>query len=121
MCGIVAVLSHRIDRSAPTTAEVATLLATAAASVGSNPAEAATVLSSLDALLHGVPGVIAFKNDEHLVDIVTAALATIEAQVVDLESEVEAGTRADTGVTRKRMYRKGCSNSVAANSPQRIT
>jgi len=102
MCGIVAVLSHRIDRSAPTTAEVATLLATAAASVGSNPAEAATVLSSLDALLHGVPGVIAFKNDEHLVDIVTAALATIEAQVVDLESEVEAGTRADTDVIRLR-------------------
>ena len=102
MCGIIAVLSRRTDRSAPTTAEVAALLETAAASVGSNPAEAATVLSSLDALLRGVPGVVAFKNDEHLVDIVTAALATIEAQVADLESEVEAGTRSDTDVIRLR-------------------
>ena len=63
MCGIIAVLSRRTDRSAPTTAEVVALLETAAASVGSNPAEAATVLSSLDALLRGVPGVVAFKND----------------------------------------------------------
>ena len=44
MCGIIAVLSRRTDRSAPTTAEVVALLDTAAASVGSDPAEAATVL-----------------------------------------------------------------------------
>ncbi|MGA0218222.1 MAG: SIS domain-containing protein [Ilumatobacteraceae bacterium] len=102
MCGIIAVLSRRTDRSAPTTAEVVALLDTAAASVGSDPAEAATVLGSLDALLRGVPGVVAFKNDEHLVDIVTASLATIEAQVADLESEVEAGTRSDTDTIRLR-------------------
>jgi len=102
MCGIIAVLSRRTDRSAPTTAEVVALLETAAASVGSDPAEAATVLGSLDALLRGVPGVVAFKNDEHLVDIVTAALATIEARVADLESEVEAGTRSDTDTIRLR-------------------
>jgi len=54
MCGIIAVLSRRTDRRAPTTAEITALIDAATASVTSDPAAAAASLSALDDLLRGV-------------------------------------------------------------------
>ena len=98
MCGIIAVLSRRTDRRAPTTAEITALIDTATASVTSDPAAAAASLSALDDLLRGVAGIIALTSDEGLARSISAALRELAPRISELEAEVEVGTRDDESV-----------------------
>jgi len=95
MCGIIAVLSRRSDRNAPTTTEITTLIDAAVAAVKSDPAAAAASLSALNELLRGVAGIVALTTHSGLAASISAALRELAPQIAELEAEVEVGTRND--------------------------
>ncbi len=98
MCGIIAVLSRRSDRNAPTTLEITTLIDAAVAAVKSDPAAAAASLGTLDELLRGVAGIVALTTHSGLAASISAALRELAPQIAELEAEVEDGTRNDESV-----------------------
>lgn len=98
MCGIIAVLSRRSDRPAPTARDITALLDAAHTSVITDPTAAAESLGALNELLLGVAGVTALTNDAELVALISTALEKLAPHISALEAEVETGSRDDEPV-----------------------
>jgi len=91
MCGIIAVVRRPSDRTPPTSAEVTDLLDAAAsglAGIGASfeaetLAAAARQIASADALLRGVPGVLALVRDRELFAAVEARALVDQVHAID--------------------------------------
>ena len=90
MCGIVGVVSRPATRPAPDRAEVLASLDAALASIG-DPVAATEAAAAADAMLRGVPGVLALSNDRELVASVVARLDVLDAAVDALDVSLESG------------------------------
>ena len=89
MCGIVGVVSRPATRPAADRAEVLALLDAAIVSVG-DPAAATEAAAAADAMLRGVPGVLALANDRELVASIVARLDVLDAAVDELDVSLES-------------------------------
>ncbi len=101
MCGIIAVVGRRSERTPPAPAEVRTLLARVDAALGgageasadlsSSAIEAATVdLESLDELLRGGPGVQFLLTHPEVVDDLEVAARHVDDTIRGLDSALDA-------------------------------
>jgi len=89
MCGIVAIVSRPSTRPSPTAGEVTEQLDRA---VGAPTlTAAAAILSDLDRLLHGVPGMLTLVGRHELVAGMGARLDQLDGRIADRERELEAG------------------------------
>ena len=80
MCGIIGVISRRPTRPVPTESEIVELLDRAVAAIDDVPAVTNT-LAEIDALLKGLPGLIALVDRPQLVAAITARLDQLDAFV----------------------------------------
>ncbi len=90
MCGIIAVLSRPSTRPVPPAADLLELLDRAIADP--SVAGAASLASSCDQLLHGVPGVCALVGRHELIAGLNAKLDQLEARGTEYEQWIEATT-----------------------------
>ena len=90
MCGIIAVLSRPSTRPVPPAADLLGLLDRAIADP--SVAGAASLASSCDQLLHGVPGVCALVGRHELIAGLNAKLDQLEARGTEYEQWIEATT-----------------------------
>jgi glucosamine--fructose-6-phosphate aminotransferase (isomerizing) len=90
MCGIIAVLSRPSTRPVPPAADLLGLLDRAIADP--SVAGAASLASSCDQLLHGVPGVCALVGRHELIAGLNAKLDQLEARGTGYEQWIEATT-----------------------------
>ena len=88
MCGIIGVLSRRPTRPAPTHAEVVTKLDEALGLLG-DPVAVTAAVAAADALLKGLPGVIALADRRELVHAMIARLDQLDAFADDLDRRLE--------------------------------
>ncbi len=91
MCGIIGVISRRATRPVPGSDEVLALLDAAVAALG-DPIEVARIGRAADALLRGVPGVVALNEHHELVAAVASRLDQLDAYVNDLDALLESGS-----------------------------
>ncbi len=89
MCGIVAIVSRPSSRPTLTAAEVTEALDRAVAAPTLNAA--AEILSELDRLLHGVPGMLTLVGRHELVAGMAARLDQLDGRIADRERELEVG------------------------------
>ena len=89
MCGIVAIVSRPSRRPIPTADEVVEQLDRAVAAP--TLTAAAHVLSALDSVLHGVPGMLTLVSRHELVASMIARLDQLDGRIADRERELEAG------------------------------
>ncbi|CAN5510239.1 hypothetical protein BH10ACT2_BH10ACT2_16770 [soil metagenome] len=89
MCGIVAIVSRPASRPTPTAVEVIEQLDRAVAAP--TLTAAAQILNELDALLHGVPGMLALVGRHELVAGMAARFDQLDGRIADRERELEAG------------------------------
>src|SRR5687767_1827175 len=89
MCGIIGVISRRPTRPVPTESEIVELLDRAVAAIDDVPAVTIT-LAEIDALLKGLPGLIALVDRPQLVAAITARLDQLDAFVADVDRRLEA-------------------------------
>ena len=90
MCGIVAIVSRPASRPTPAAGDLLAQLDRAVAA--GSLAEAAQLVGTADALLHGVPGVLALAGRSELVAGITARLDQIDARIADRERLLETAT-----------------------------
>ncbi len=90
MCGIIAVLSRPSTRPVPPAADLLELLDRAIADP--SVTAAASLASSCDQLLHGVPGVCALVGRHELIAGINAKLDQLEARGTEYEQWIEAST-----------------------------
>ena len=88
MCGIIGVISRRPTRPVPTESEIVELLDRAVAAIDDVPAVTGTV-AEVDALLKGLPGLIALVDRPQLVAAITARLDQLDAFVADVDRRLE--------------------------------
>ena len=88
MCGIIGVISRRPTRPVPTESEIVELLDRAVAAIDDVPAVTIT-LAEIDALLKGLPGLIALVDRPQLVAAITARLDQLDAFVADVDRRLE--------------------------------
>jgi glutamine---fructose-6-phosphate transaminase (isomerizing) len=88
MCGIIGVISRRPTRPVPTESEIVELLDRAVAAIDDVPA-ITTTLAEVDALLKGLPGLLALVDRPQLVAAITARLDQLDAFVADLDHRLE--------------------------------
>ena len=89
MCGIVAIVSRPTRRATPAAAEVVEALDRAVAAP--TLTAAAGILSEIDGLLHGVPGMLALVGRHELVAGMAARFDQLDGRIADRERELEAG------------------------------
>src|SRR6478735_12786319 len=89
MCGIIGVISRRPSRAVPTDSEIIELLDRAVAAIGDVPAAAALV-GEVDALLKGLPGLMALADRPQLVAAITASLDRLDAFALEVEHRIDA-------------------------------
>ncbi|MCU1369727.1 MAG: glucosamine 6-phosphate synthetase, contains amidotransferase and phosphosugar isomerase domain [Ilumatobacteraceae bacterium] len=97
MCGIIAVVRRRSARSAPTSAELLTLLDGAADALRDAPsdgldgalARVAERVESVDRLLRGTPGIAALLGDRNLTPAIDRAGADIAAALAEREGALD--------------------------------
>ena len=89
MCGIVAIVSRPSGRPIPTADEVIEQLDRAVAAP--TLTAAAQVLSDVDAVLHGVPGMLTLIGRHELVASMIARLDQLDGRIADRERELEVG------------------------------
>ncbi len=89
MCGIVAIVSRPSSRPTPSADDIVGLLdrAVAAATL----TDAAVLVSELDRLLHGVPGMLALAGRSELISSITARLDQLDGRIADRECDLEEG------------------------------
>ena len=88
MCGIIGVISRRPTRPVPTESEIVVLLDRAVAAIDDVPAVTNT-LAEVDALLKGLPGLIALVDRPQLVAAIIARLDQLDAFVADVDRRLE--------------------------------
>jgi glucosamine--fructose-6-phosphate aminotransferase (isomerizing) len=91
MCGIIGILPRPSTREVPSAAEVLDLLDGGLAEA--NTADAAALVSRADALLKGVPGVVALTSQHDLVRAIVARLDRLDVRIADRELEIELDER----------------------------
>lgn len=100
MCGIIAVLRRRAERTPPSGTEVLDLLEPVAGLLATRDpgeltahlVEAAERLCAVDELLRGAPGLSALLGDRALAGSVENLSAGVAAALRDLEADLDAGT-----------------------------
>ena len=90
MCGIVGVISRRATRSVPSQADVLALLDAAVGAVG-DPVAVTGHVAAADAMLSGVPGVLALTHHLELVAEIVGRLDRLDDHVSDLDLLLESG------------------------------
>src|SRR6266542_6122121 len=88
MCGIIGIVSRPSTRETPPAPVLLGLLDAALAEHGT--AAAAAQVARCDALLKGVPGVLALSARPDLVAAITARLDQLEGRIAAREQEIEA-------------------------------
>src|SRR3954462_14514298 len=89
MCGIIAIVSRPATRRPPEPGEVLALLDQA---IGAGSLRAATAaVAAVNALLKGVPGVLALTGHPQLELAITARLDQLDAIAAAREAELEQG------------------------------
>src|SRR5262245_280424 len=88
MCGIIGVISRRPTRPVPTESEIVALLDRAVAAIDDLPAVTSAVTEA-DALLKGLPGLIALADRPQLVAAITARLDQLDAFAADVDCALE--------------------------------
>ena len=94
MCGIIAVLRRPPTRPAPEPGDVLSALHRALDAVDSSPTETAAELNTVNALLGGVPGVMALIDNPHLGITVEHLTDEIAERVGQIEQALDSGERA---------------------------
>ncbi|WP_421121179.1 SIS domain-containing protein [Aquihabitans daechungensis] len=97
MCGIIAVVRRRSARSAPTSAELTSLLEGAAGELRAAPAGAldaavagvADRVEEVDRLLRGTPGIAALLADRGLTPVIDAACTDIATALAEREGALD--------------------------------
>ena len=100
MCGIIAVLRKRSDRTPPTSADLHALLdgtpGTLRPLVGAADGPAIDAIArrveEVDTLLRGTAGVRALLDDRALGSSIDAVIGELDATVADLEAGLDAGS-----------------------------
>ena len=90
MCGIVGILSRPPTRPTPTRAELLGGLDAALAARGDVLAVAAAA-RTVDAALHGLPGVLALGEHHELVAAITSRLDQLDAYAAEVEAALASG------------------------------
>ena len=88
MCGIIGVISRPTGRAVPTRHELLELLDRSVAAIG-DPVRVTEAVAAVDALLRGVPGVMALTGHDGLVAEVVSRLERLEAFAHDLDAHLE--------------------------------
>ena len=88
MCGIIGVISRRPTRPVPTDSEIVELLDRAVAAIADVVAVTRFV-GEVDALLKGLPGLIALVDRPQLVAAITARLDQLDAFAADVDRRLE--------------------------------
>ncbi len=88
MCGIVALVSRPSARPVPAASEVVALLDAAVADRTDLP-RATDILTRVDALLHGVPGVRALIDQRHLVTAIEERLARFDDVIAQRDAALD--------------------------------
>ncbi len=89
MCGIVGVISRAASRSVPSADEVLGLLDQAIAAIG-DPVAVTVATASADALLRGVPGVVALADNRQLEASIVTRLDRLDLFANEFDRELEA-------------------------------
>src|SRR5687768_17604467 len=84
MCGIIAIVSRKPNRPAPTPDELIAGLERALSLLG-DPAAVAVAAAEVDAALHGLPGVLALADRHDLVASITARLDQLDAYAAEVD------------------------------------
>ncbi len=90
MCGIVGIVSRQATRPVPTPTEVLAGLDAALAARGDVGA-VATLLGDVDAVLHGVPGLLALVEHPELVPAIVARLDQLDAYAAEIDAALAVG------------------------------
>ena len=94
MCGIIAIVRRRTQRQIPSSSDIAAALAQAG-SLLPDAGEAGRAFAAVNESLKGEAGTLALLNDPELPETVIAAVAAAQAEVAELERQIEAGVRND--------------------------
>ena len=89
MCGIIALVSRPSGRPTPTSADIVDALDRAVACLPHDIDAAVAALKAVNALLLGVPGVLALADNHELVAAITSRLDRVAAVVTDLDAALE--------------------------------
>ncbi len=94
MCGIIAIVRRRTERSIPDSADIAQALSEAGALL---PAarQAGERFAEVNEVLKGEAGTLALMRDESLAEVVRSAVAAARDEIAELERQIEAGVRDD--------------------------
>src|SRR5262245_2342692 len=90
MCGIVGIVSRPPTRGVPEPAEVLAQLDAALAARG-DPRAVGAVLDEVDAMLRGLPGLLALIDFPELVPAVTARLDQLDAYAATVDAALAHG------------------------------
>ncbi len=89
MCGIIGVVSRPPTRGVPTNDEIVALLDRAVAAIGDAPA-VTVAMAEADALLKGLPGVLALADRHELTAAITQRLDQLDAFADDVDAALES-------------------------------
>jgi glucosamine--fructose-6-phosphate aminotransferase (isomerizing) len=88
MCGIIGVISRRPTRPVPTESEIVELLDRAVAAIA-DVAAVTPLVGDVDALLKGLPGLMALVDRPQLVAAITARLDQLDAFAAEVDHRLE--------------------------------
>jgi glutamine---fructose-6-phosphate transaminase (isomerizing) len=100
MCGIIGVISRRPTRPVPTESEIVEGLDRAVAAIDDVPA-VTNELADVDALLKGLPGLMALVDRPQLVAAITARLDQLDAFAAEVDRRLEADDLAPEELERR--------------------
>ena len=89
MCGIVAIVSRPSSRPTPSADEIVALLDRAVAA--ETLTDAAVIVSELDRMLLGVPGMLALAGRSELIASIGARLDQLDGRIAERECDLEEG------------------------------
>ena len=97
MCGIIAIVSRKPNRPAPTPDELIAGLERALSLAG-DPAAVAAAAAEVDAALHGLPGVLALADRHDLVASITARLDQLDAYAAEVDAALAEAALEEGGL-----------------------
>jgi glucosamine--fructose-6-phosphate aminotransferase (isomerizing) len=100
MCGIIGVISRRPTRPVPTESEIVDVLDRAVAAID-DVVLVTQLVGEVDALLKGLPGVMALVDRPQLVAAITARLDQLDAFAADLDRRLEVDDLAADELERR--------------------